>query len=379
MSSVTAGELTVETLRRIDSPETLAALWQGLPQAAQEFPQSIDWTLVAAERLYGADALRLVQTRAGAEVIGLAPLGVSNGGGVERLEILGATTLYEPCGFSYRDDESLLALCKAVIGLGRPLVLQRIAADGPLEKTFRAAARGRGQLLQFKASGSPFVPIAGTWDEYFQTLSSRRRQDYRRARRNLEKLGKVEVEIRCPEPAQLQAAMTEAMQVEAASWKGRGGSAMLHNPRLSGFFLQLAERLARQGQLRLCFLRLDGVAIAMQVGAVHAGRWWVLKIGYDERWAEHSPGIQLMWDALRAAFDERLSAFEMLGSAEPWLSIWTKQERTYRTLAFYPYNGRGMIALGADIMRAFAQRLGARSQARAGARTGAKAGSTQQE
>ena len=97
--------------------------------------------------------------------------------------------------------------------------------------------------------------------------------------------------------------MAEAMRVEAASWKGRGGSAMLTNPRLSGFFLQLAQRLARQGSLRVCFLRLNGAPIAMQIGVVHAGRWWVLKIGYDERWAEHSPGIQLMWDVLRAAFE----------------------------------------------------------------------------
>jgi CelD/BcsL family acetyltransferase involved in cellulose biosynthesis len=366
MSSARAANYTVETLRRIDSPDELATRWRQLPQIAQEFTQSVDWTLVAAERLYGADALRLVQARKGDEIVALAPLGVTKGGGVERLEILGATTLFEPCGFGYRDDEALATLCRSVVALGRPLVLQRIEADGALLKTFKSLARRRGQLLEFKASGSPFVPIAGSWDEYTQSLSSRRRQDYRRARRNLEKAGLVEVEIRSPSPDQVEPAMTEAMRVEAASWKGQGGSAMLTNPRLSGFFLQLAQRLAGQGQLRVCFLRLDGVPIAMQIGAVHAGRWWVLKIGYDERWAEHSPGIQLMWEALRAAFEERLSSFEMLGSAEPWLTIWTRQERAYRTVAFYPYNGRGMIALGADIMRAFAQRLWTRAKPKSG-------------
>ncbi|WP_129777714.1 GNAT family N-acetyltransferase [Peristeroidobacter soli] len=364
MSRGAAASYTVETLRRIDSPDELATRWRQLPQIAQEFTQSVDWTLVAAERLYGADALRVVQARSGDDIVALAPLGVTNGGGVERLEILGATTLFEPCGFGYRDDDALAALCRSVIGLGRPLVLQRIEADGALLKTFKRAARGRGQLLEFKASGSPFVPITSNWEEYLQSLSSRRRQDYRRARRNLEKAGSVNVQILKPGPDTVESTMAEAMRVEAASWKGRGGSALLTNSRLSGFFLQLAQRLARQGQLRVCFLRLEGVPIAMQIGVVHAGRWWVLKIGYDERWAEHSPGIQLMWDALHAAFEERLSSFEMLGSAEPWLSIWTRQERAYRTLAFYPYNGRGMVALGADIMRAFAQRLRARNQAR---------------
>lgn len=363
-----------ETLRQVDSPTDLVAQWQRLPQPSLEFPQSADWMLVAAESLYAAGALRFIQLRQDQEVIALAPLAVSRDAHFERLEIAGATTLFEPCGFNHRDADSLVALCRAVVDTGRPVVLQRISADGALLPAFKAAARGRGRLLQFNASGSPFVPITSDWQQYLQSLSSRRRQDYRRARRGLERLGKVQVDIQSPSAEAVPAGLAEAMQVEAASWKGRGGSAMLTNPRLSGFFGQLALRLARQDKLRLCFLRLDGVPIAMQVGAVHAGRWWVLKIGYDERWAEHSPGIQLMWDVLREAFERRLTSFEMLGSAEPWLSIWGREQRAYRTLAFYPYNGRGMVALGADIMRAFAQRLGGARQPNKRANRGSVAG-----
>jgi CelD/BcsL family acetyltransferase involved in cellulose biosynthesis len=360
MKAAAATPYSVETLRRLDSPDDLIANWRLLPQAAQEFTQSAEWTAVAAQSLYARDTLRFIQLSQDGDVVGLAPMAVAGGGFVERLEIAGATTLFEPCGFAYRDPETLRALCEAVVRTGRPVVLQRIEADGALAQTFKATARGRGQLLQFNASGAPFVPIASSWDQYFQNLSSRRRQDYRRARRGLERLGQIDVEIRTPDAAAVEAGMAEAMRVEAASWKGREGSAMLTNARLSGFFLQLAARLARLGQLRLCFLRLNGAAIATQIAAVHGGRWWVLKIGYDERWAEHSPGIQLMWDVLREAFHLGLASFEMLGSAEPWLTIWTREQRTYRTLAFYPYNGRGMIALSADIMRAFAQRAGAR-------------------
>jgi CelD/BcsL family acetyltransferase involved in cellulose biosynthesis len=362
-----AAAYSVETLRRIDSPEDLIARWRLLPQAAREFPQSAEWTAVAAQSLYAADRLRFIQLSQQGEIAGLAPMAVTDGGLVERLEIAGASTLFEPCGFAYRDEETLQALCQALVGAGRPLVLQRIEAEGGLAQAFEAAARGRGQLLQFNASGAPFVPIGSSWDEYFQSLSSRRRQDYRRARRGLERLGKIDIEITTPDAAATEAGMAEAMRVEAASWKAREGSALLTNPRLSGFFLQLAARLAGQGQLRLCFLRLNGAAIAMQIAAVHGGRWWVLKIGYDERWAEHSPGIQLMWEVLREAFEQGLASFEMLGSAEPWLTIWTREQRTYRTLAFYPYNGRGMVALSADIMRAFAQRAGARLEGRFGA------------
>ena len=358
---MTATRATVETLRRVDSLDLLTRRWATLPQLSRELSLSPEWLATAAAILYEPGTLRLIELLREGEVAALAPLAVAQSADVERIELAGAATLYEPCGFGYRDAAALTELCRAVIGAGRPVVLQRISMDDPLLEAFKTAARGRGQLLQFEASGSPFVPIASGWEEYVQALSSRRRQDYRRARRGLEKLGKVTVEIQTPTAERVDAGLAEAMQVEAASWKGRGGTAMLTNPRLSGFFRLLAQRLAGQGQLRLCFLRLDGVPVAMQIGAVYAERWWVLKIGYDERWAEHSPGIQLMWDVLKEAFERRLKTFEMLGSAEPWLTIWAREQRAYRTLAFYPYNIRGTVALGADIMRALAKRLARRS------------------
>ena len=349
---------TVETLRRVDSLQLLSKRWVNLPQVSQELSLSAEWLATAAAVLYEPGALRLLELSRDGEVAGLAPLALARSSNVERMELVGAATLYEPCGFGYRDAAALAGLCQAVIAAGRPVVLQRVCVEDPLLSAFEMAARGRGQLLKFEASGSPFVPITTGWEEYVQSLSSRRRQDYRRARRGLEQTGQVTVEIQSPTAATVDAGLAEAMQVEAASWKGRNGTAMLTNARLGGFFRLLAQRLAAQGQLRLCFLRLDGVAVAMQIGAVYAGRWWVLKIGYDERWAQHSPGIQLMWEVLRAAFERRLKTFEMLGSAEPWLTIWAREQRTYRTLAFYPYNFRGTVALGADIIRAMAKRLG---------------------
>lgn len=347
---------TVEILQRVESLESLLSCWTLLPQPAQQLCLSAQWFATAAETLHEPGSLRWIQLLRDGEVAASAPLVLARSTQVERIEIAGAAVLFEPCGFAYRDAVALSELCRAVIDAGRPVILQRISLDDPLLAAFKAAARGRGHLLQFGASGAPFVSIDGSWEQYLQSLSSRRRQDFRRARRGLEKLGQVTVDIQTPSAANVDAGLSEAMQVEASSWKARHGSAMLTHPGLGGFYRLLARRLAGEGQLRLCFLRLDGAPVAMQIAAVYAQRWWVLKIGYDERWAEHSPGVQLMWEALREAFGLGLKTFEMLGSAEPWLTIWARDRRDYGTLAFYPYNIRGMMALGADIMGALARR-----------------------
>jgi hypothetical protein len=60
---------------------------------------------------------------------------------------------------------------------------------------------------------------------------------------------------------------------------------------------------------------------------------------------------------MQHAFDRRLESVELLGTAEEWLHIWSREEHRYRTLAFYPYGPRGMAALAADALGALARRL----------------------
>ncbi|HEY5808868.1 MAG TPA: GNAT family N-acetyltransferase, partial [Povalibacter sp.] len=124
-----------------------------------------------------------------------------------------------------------------------------------------------------------------------------------------------------------------------------------------GFFHEYARRMAANGHLRIAFLRVDGVGIAMQLIVEHASRFWIYKVGYDEQWAEHSPGVQLMWDVMRYACESRMAGVELLGKVEHWLTIWARDAREYRTLIFYPYNLRGLSAGAADAAQVLAQKL----------------------
>ena len=87
----------------------------------------------------------------------------------------------------------------------------------------------------------------------------------------------------------------------------------------------------------------------MQIGLEHANRFWVLKIGYDEKWAKCSPGIQLTMETIRYAFDRGLEAYEFLGSDEPWLHAWARQSHSYTSIGFYPLGFCGLYGLGVDV------------------------------
>jgi CelD/BcsL family acetyltransferase involved in cellulose biosynthesis len=350
-----AAGYTLEVLRDRAALEHCAEEWRALPQARSSPLLCPEWGLAALPALHARS--HVLALRVQGALAALAPLARQPRAGIDRIEFLGAARLHEPAGFLYADTSALTVLCAGVVTQRRPVVLQRVPATGPLIEAFEAAARGRGTLLVRPASAAPHVEFARDFAAWESGLSSRRRQDYRRARRRLEQGGPVTFDLRIPTPASVSVELDEAMRVEASGWKERRGSALASNAELGSYFRDLAARLAARGSLRICFLRAGGQAIATQISIEHARRWWILKIGYDESWAEYSPGIQLMWDVVRHAGETGLEGIEMLGSAESWLSIWARESREYRTLVFYPHNLRGLAALAADGVDAALRRL----------------------
>jgi CelD/BcsL family acetyltransferase involved in cellulose biosynthesis len=74
-------------------------------------------------------------------------------------------------------------------------------------------------------------------------------------------------------------------------------------------------------------------------------------MGYDERWAQCSPGIQLTLETIRYVFEQGLEGYEFLGSEESWQMTWPHDSRAFLTLALYPISIRGLVALTGDLRR----------------------------
>lgn len=353
----TQNAYSVEILRNGAAIDAVAREWDALPQSQANPLLAADW-YAAASHTFDCPT-EMLTTRLRGALTAVAPLGSEPRAGVARLQPLAVRSLHEPSGLLYQDADALDSLCKALIDQRRPFILQRMPFADSLRAALKKAARGRGLLREMAMPGAPTVNFTGDADvtAFESHLSSRRRQDYRRARRRLERSGVVSFDWREPTVDSVAAELEEAMRIEASSWKARGGTTLLHTGRLHEFFHEYARRMAAQRKLRIAFLRLDGVGIAMQLVIEHATRLWIYKVGYDEKWADHSPGLQLMWEVMRHACRSRLRGVELLGKVEPWLSIWSREVREYRTLIYYPFNLRGASAFAADAAHAVKQKV----------------------
>ena len=114
------------------------------------------------------------------------------------------------------------------------------------------------------------------------------------------------------------------------------------------FYRQYAEAACVEGILRVCFLRIGDRVAAMQLAIEQGGGFWLLKVGYDARFASCSPGMLLMRDTIRYAVEAGLNSYEFLGRAETWTRSLDPDRTSLRGAAHLSAGRAGMTALAAD-------------------------------
>lgn len=223
--------------------------------------------------------------------------------------VFGATA--EPCA----EPE----LARRLLDRGaRRVALGMIDADAPLV----AACRG-ARVLARTMQRSPYLTIAGTWDEFVRNrVSSNRRHDLRRRRRRLAERGEVALEISAGDD--LDRRLDEGFALEARSWKGGTGTAIASRPETRRFYADVARWAAGRGELVLAFLRVDGRPVAFDLTLEARGVHYGLKTGYDPDYRRFAPGLLLRAEMLARAFGHGLQVVEFCGDAVPWKLEWTQ-------------------------------------------------------
>jgi CelD/BcsL family acetyltransferase involved in cellulose biosynthesis len=213
-------------------------------------------------------------------------------------------------------------------------LIQLAAGSRTLERIARAAQADGFLVGLWPSSVSPFVVPRGSFEGYLAALPRQHRGNLRTRLRRLAELGPVAREVVASGP--LGPALDEGLAIEASSWKGPAGTAILGSAETRAFYAALAARAAERGWLRLEFLSVAGRRIAFDYSLRYARRHFLLKTAYDPAFARYSPYNLLCAQNLAECFEQRLLEFDFLGDAADWKERWARESRAHYWLFVLP-------------------------------------------
>jgi hypothetical protein len=330
--------------------------WNDLANISHSPVEQFEWWQACVDGLRDVGGRQPYFVNAEGKCLAIAPL-VVRPGLLPRIEQIGVRQLHEPMDFIYASREALAQLCAQLVRQKLPIDLLRVPRHSPLLLELAQAFKGRGLFRVSATAPYPYLALDASWAEPESHFNAGRRSDFRRAMRHAEKEGRVEFELVTPDSASLDRLLAEAYEAELNGWKGARGSALAIDPVRADFYRRYFHECTRKGILRLAFMRIDGLAVAMQIGVEINQRLWLMKIGYNEAYAKMSPGSLLMLAVLRQATQNGVESIEFLGSVEPWTEMWTKTVRECVHIHAYPVSFVSVVSLISDSAAWLARRI----------------------
>jgi CelD/BcsL family acetyltransferase involved in cellulose biosynthesis len=226
------------------------------------------------------------------------------------------------------DDEQRRELWRAVAGLSAPvLTLTHLRETGPSARAAREALTRAGWRVHVAAGPeSPYLELPDSFDALLGSRSRNLRSQLGRRQRALERRGRLAFRTTTGGPG-LERDLDAFVRVEASGWKTRERSAIASNPRTERLYREFARAAAERGWLRLHLLELDGVAVAADLNFVIGSSAFLVKTGFEESYADASPGLVLRGEVLRASIEEGLRDYDFLGGPDGYKLRWTSTIR----------------------------------------------------
>jgi len=229
-------------------------------------------------------------------------------------------------------DQTLDAMLDAVAAhpqLPKLVTLDMMTADGATMAALTRVLVARGaRPREFERNVRPRLASTLDGKSYLeQALSGSSRKKLRQHRRRLAEQGKL-ASTHVTEPDAVHRAFEDFLQLEAAGWKGRQGTALLHNECEAAFMRAAVFALAHHGRVSIFALELDGKPISMQIVALSGRAAFTWKTAYDERLRDFSPGMLLLEDYTAALLADRRIEYADSCSYDDsgYMSTWTERQ-----------------------------------------------------
>ena len=174
------------------------------------------------------------------------------------------------------------------------VLLPFLPTDGAFALALDAIARRAQMPVEDfnRHQRAQLVPGNDRLDYVERTLGQHRHKELRRYVRRLGDIGAL-LFTTATEPPDVARAIGDFFALEAQGWKGEAGTAAVLHGDVHLFMTAAVTGLAAEGKVAINRIFIDGRAIAVTITLRSGDTAWFWKIVYDEKFAQHSPGVVL--------------------------------------------------------------------------------------
>ncbi len=358
-----AARARIHCAQAIDEVDALETSWREIHDRVPSPLGQFNWTRACLSAFPDEATPHVVAAMSGPRLAALAPLVKKQRHGVTRLHLAGAGDLLEPMDLIWTDEQACARLFQTLARCGVPLEFERMPADSPSVLLLRRAYWGRALVHLRPCQATSRLALNDSWLDPQSRLSELDRFALERAWHSAELIGQVTTEICALNLDELSSVLDEALEIEANGWRTdepHSGVAreapLMQDPSRAVFYLQYARAACVEGALRVCFLRIDGRAVAMQIAIDSGDAFWLLLAGHDQEFSAALPDQLLACETLRHAVEAGLTTLEMLGATADAYRAWNPERRACVAVSVYPLGLRGLAALVCDLTAALDRR-----------------------
>lgn len=224
--------------------------------------------------------------------------------------------------------------------LWRELHFPLVTADSELHAQGGQLGSGLRNHVR-RRSTAPYLPIAGTFEDYLQGLSSNERYKLRSRTRKL--LGMPGVEYHRFKRDERDRALDLLFALHHRRSEEKSVVSSFARPEVEAFHRRLLAHMPWD-QVVLRGLRRDSEVFAMFYGYRVGQRMFYFQLGYDPAWSATSPGLVLLTRTIREAFDIGCVEYNFLQGDESFKQTWTKESRSLFDCRLYSDGLRGTLS-----------------------------------
>ena len=177
---------------------------------------------------------------------------------------------------------------------------------------------------------APYITLPSAWDEYFCSLSQNRRHMLRGKLRSLEKAHSVE--FRDCTGDNLESMLSRFIDLHERRWQSVHVRGVFSDPKMEGFYRDIATQFVKKGWLRFSCLVVDGEIASAEYAFIYNHKFYCATSARNIDYSEYNVGHLHQMFLIKYAIENGLREFDFLRGDEPYKFHWTETSRRYMNL-----------------------------------------------